>query len=415
MKNKQIIALLLILIFNLFSLSIFAEHCIEKEDFPNIPCNLIDQLLEANVSISQITTINNQIAEYNLSKSEIESYVNKITKNIGEYPHDHDLNTITPNGIIPYQDLSSKWHKIGDHIGDFKRIEKRIKLHDINKNKITYLPAYLVNNEKYFCLEDLTNSGYSHYWDEHEKKCKMTYDGKTYKRLPEHKKSSGKIHHSNIKTYINNHRVHSYNIGGYSLVKVDSLKDILKNTHKVEIVGAHNNIGPVDISLPSFKITLNGHVIDNSYNKYPLLVYKDITYFPMTYHGARFLGLKANWYEKSKMYHNKGVLFIGTCSNSEKQSTFKMIRNNHKNHKHDHAHIASYGLALNTVNPNNFIRSEEEEYPILNFRGITYFPLTWKYAVDQFGWEYSYTHEEGLKINSVHSSRKVIDDSIIGN
>ena len=40
----------------------------------------------------------------------------------------------------------------------------------------------------------------------------------------------------------------------------------------------------VQVTLPSFTVTLNGQVIDNSYRQYPLLVYKDITYFPMTYY-----------------------------------------------------------------------------------------------------------------------------------
>ena len=43
----------------------------------------------------------------------------------------------------------------------------------------------------------------------------------------------------------------------------------------------------------------------------PLIVYKDITYFPMTYHGARFLNVKANWYDSTK------VLFVGKAEEKE--------------------------------------------------------------------------------------------------
>ena len=35
--------------------------------------------------------------------------------------------------------------------------------------------------------------------------------------------------------------------------------------------------------------------MENKHNKYPLIVYKDITYFPMTYHYADFLGLHTDW------------------------------------------------------------------------------------------------------------------------
>ena len=44
-------------------------------------------------------------------------------------------------------------------------------------------------------------------------------------------------------------------------------------------------------SLPSFKVTLNGVEVKNEYREYPLFVYNDITYFPMTYFDCRFLGL----------------------------------------------------------------------------------------------------------------------------
>jgi hypothetical protein len=51
----------------------------------------------------------------------------------------------------------------------------------------------------------------------------------------------------------------------------------------------------VSVTLPEFKVTLNGEEVDNSYSKYPLIVYKDITYFPMTYNDCRFLGLESYW------------------------------------------------------------------------------------------------------------------------
>ena len=42
-------------------------------------------------------------------------------------------------------------------------------------------------------------------------------------------------------------------------------------------------------SVVTGKVTLNGQVIDNKTAKYPLLIYSNITYFPMTYHLSRFM------------------------------------------------------------------------------------------------------------------------------
>ncbi len=51
----------------------------------------------------------------------------------------------------------------------------------------------------------------------------------------------------------------------------------------------------VSVNLPAFKVTINGEVADNNFSQYPLIVYKDITYFPMTYNDCRFLALESYW------------------------------------------------------------------------------------------------------------------------
>ncbi|MBO5430281.1 MAG: hypothetical protein J6A10_10055, partial [Peptococcaceae bacterium] len=51
----------------------------------------------------------------------------------------------------------------------------------------------------------------------------------------------------------------------------------------------------VQVTLPSFDVTLNGQTHSNTYSKYPFIVYKDITYFPMTYYDSRLLGLTTAW------------------------------------------------------------------------------------------------------------------------
>ena len=50
------------------------------------------------------------------------------------------------------------------------------------------------------------------------------------------------------------------------------------------------------------------------------------------------------------------------------------------------------------------IDNKKEEYPLLVFRDITYFPLTWRFAVDEFGWNYTFDSTKGLNITSVSSA-----------
>ena len=50
-------------------------------------------------------------------------------------------------------------------------------------------------------------------------------------------------------------------------------------------------------NIPACSVTLSGQSVDNSYRQYPLLQYRDIVYFPMTYHDCRFLGVATDWNE----------------------------------------------------------------------------------------------------------------------
>lgn len=37
---------------------------------------------------------------------------------------------------------------------------------------------------------------------------------------------------------------------------------------------------------------------------------------------------------------------------------------------------------------------------MLSYRNVTYFPLTWRFAVDEFGWKYNFNSKTGLVIDA---------------
>lgn len=53
----------------------------------------------------------------------------------------------------------------------------------------------------------------------------------------------------------------------------------------------------VKVTVPDFVVKLNGHTVENAYREFPLLVYPNVTYFPMTWYDSRLLGLESNWAE----------------------------------------------------------------------------------------------------------------------
>lgn len=140
-------------------------------------------------------------------------------------------------------------------------------------------------------------------------------------------------------------------------------------------------------SIATGKITLNGQVIDNSTAEYPMLVYKDITYFPMTFYLSRFLGLTTEWDAPSRtlfITRTGGVGdYVPDTGHSRKSGAVSVTR-------------ADYAVFVNDREVDN----SKAEWPLLNYGAVTYFPLTWAFAVDAFGWDYHWDTKSGLVIDS---------------
>lgn len=164
---------------------------------------------------------------------------------------------------------------------------------------------------------------------------------------------------------------------------------------KTAVYGLAAQTDFINVTLPSFNITLNGLEINNKESKYPLIVYKDITYFPMTYNACRFLGIETFWKESSK------ELNIETTGIT---AAYKPYTNSTKNSNKYKAIIPNFSIIIN----GNTVDNSKEKYPLLSFRDITYFPMTWKYSVDEFGWQYNF-NSNGLSINSDNIKLKQIN------
>ncbi|RVU53989.1 hypothetical protein [Anaerosphaera multitolerans] len=140
------------------------------------------------------------------------------------------------------------------------------------------------------------------------------------------------------------------------------------------------------VTLPTFDVTLNGQKVENEYSEYPLIVYKDITYFPMTYNTTRFLGVETNWSD------TEGLDIKKTGVTGE----FDDYKSETKNVESYEVSIPTFKITVN----GKVIDNSKEEYPLLVFRDVTYFPMTWRFSVDEFGWDYNYTEGAGLVIKS---------------
>jgi len=157
----------------------------------------------------------------------------------------------------------------------------------------------------------------------------------------------------------------------------------------------------VTVRMSGFAITVNGVKVDNSYAKYPFIVYNAFTYFPMTYSGCRFLGLESEW-----KGNREGLSVVKTGITA----AWKPYKSSVKNSGSYKATVPDFPVRVNGKPVDN----ASLEYPLLSFRDITYFPMTWEFLADEFGWDYSFNMQDGLVINSdnIKLEQKTLADAL---
>ena len=109
----------------------------------------------------------------------------------------------------------------------------------------------------------------------------------------------------------------------------------------------------------------------------------------MTYYMSNMMNLNTNWTAEDGLAITKGnpetpKEFESGPATSKRNSSTQVVR------------IVETRVVVN----GKVINNRNEPYPLLLFRGITYFPLTWRFAVEEFGWNYTYDKESGLNIRA---------------
>ncbi|WBW50391.1 hypothetical protein O6R05_02280 [Peptoniphilus equinus] len=142
----------------------------------------------------------------------------------------------------------------------------------------------------------------------------------------------------------------------------------------------------VTVQIPTFDVTINDVAMEKENSEYPVLVYRDITYFPMTYKNARFLGLDTLWDKDTATLH---------IVRSTPQGTYYAYPGK-RNPMYDTANAVNFNIMLNGKK----VYPGSQYYPLLVYRDVTYFPLTWQFCRDEFKWTYSFDDVTGLQISS---------------
>ncbi|MCH4888889.1 hypothetical protein EZV73_14935 [Acidaminobacter sp. JC074] len=150
----------------------------------------------------------------------------------------------------------------------------------------------------------------------------------------------------------------------------------------------------VDVVIPEFNVLLNGGEYNSIEAQYPLINYNGITYFPMTWNLGQSLGLNTSYTSESGLTINLGQ---SNGSLNYLKGGSNLINQTYK------AQLPAYNITVNGESIDN----SSEEYPILSFRSVTYFPLTWRFAVEKFNWDYAFTPDSGLDIGAKNTNSPI--------
>ncbi len=165
----------------------------------------------------------------------------------------------------------------------------------------------------------------------------------------------------------------------------------------------------VSVSLPDFKVTLNGQRYINEHSEYPFIVYKNITYMPLTWNITKYLGVKMTIHELSAENPRSNIDYaIAICKDEKAMTELDCNRKSEMNASDLSARIYKKYVAVQSYHKNNDI-----EYPLLFMNDVYYLPITWNYAHNLLGWDYSFDNENGLIINTETVVRPILEDEIV--
>lgn len=131
---------------------------------------------------------------------------------------------------------------LGTQIGTFEETDERIY---VNGQRVQ---GYLVDNKLAICIEDLKQCGFSGIWDPKHRKSSFDYTGLDRKEnlgmIVKSDITGNSIVNSDIEIVLGGDKIKSYSTNGYSLVKIDDLRDFaqIKKAESVYITMNHETL-----------------------------------------------------------------------------------------------------------------------------------------------------------------------------
>ncbi|WBW49730.1 hypothetical protein O6R05_06930 [Peptoniphilus equinus] len=142
----------------------------------------------------------------------------------------------------------------------------------------------------------------------------------------------------------------------------------------------------LQVTLPDYPIEINGYTIDPKINKYPPLAYRGVTYIPMTYRNAEFLGIHTEWDNANRILK----IERGVASSGWQLYPFPTES---PNNRREQVQTAPFQVLINGKAIDD---KDLNAYPFFVFRDVTYLPMTWRIFHDELDYNWTFSSENGL-------------------
>lgn len=161
----------------------------------------------------------------------------------------------------------------------------------------------------------------------------------------------------------------------------------------------HADAQNADVAAAPWQIKIDGQLVSDS--EYPFLVHRDILYLPLYYGMCEFTGLETHYGEFGYGAAPAYRFYVGS-SKKEHQKLPENVRKNGINR--NSAQIAEYDVYILSE------KYDSADYPILNFEGVTYIPLTWDISARLLDWDCSLDAASGqYTIDTENATRPEIN------
>lgn len=140
---------------------------------------------------------------------------------------------------------------------------------------------------------------------------------------------------------------------------------------------------PIEIQLSQNLVELNGVRYKNSDIEYPFINYLGYAYMPLTYYGARMLGINCDWTESDGV-----MLSLGGVPSEDIKGNNGMIEGV--------CELANFYKGKLTIN-GKLYEYGDTAYPLIHYKNVVYIPVLWQKGMEELGIEYSFLGAEKLE------------------